>query len=367
MNYIDPSSSGAGTRFDQLSVGKLILRVQQTRKWLLKRWLTILAFALLFALCCDAYFYFKSPTYSAEISFVLDEQASETARTDFLDLPAGLGLRQTADPSGAVFSTPNNVVELIRSRLLIEKTLKSTVTVHSRPVVLADFFLDSLEYRNDWISDPRYEHVNFNSNAADTDSILYINQLLGRMYELLSKKIITINKKGKGTSIIAVTCTSKNELFSKYFLEMLIANTERYYTETKTQRAKINLDFIRERSDSVRTIYNAALYGKAVFTDANVNPGRQVSVVSGEKQQTDIVILRTAYIELARSLESAKTSLSRDTPLFQYLDTPVLPLKKNAPPILLYFSMFFIAGIFLTSFVMLFNKWLEVISLQEEP
>ncbi|MBA4167744.1 MAG: hypothetical protein H0X41_09425 [Chitinophagaceae bacterium] len=365
MSYQDTYQE-PNRRFDQLSVAKLIVRVRQVRHLLLVRWGRIIGFGILFSLACSAYFYFKDPVYPAEVSFVLDEQSSEIARADFSDLPAGLGLRQTVDPSGSVFSTLNNVVELISSRMLIEKTLKSQVSVNGKSLVLADFFLDSLDYRTKWINDPKYAHLNFRSDTADAARTLYINSLLGRMYDLLNKKIITIEKKGKGTSIIGVTCTSKNELFSKYFIEALIRNTEQYYTETKTQRAKINLEFIRRRTDSVKAVYNAALYGKAVFTDANVNPGRQVAIVSGEKQQTDILILRTAYIELARTMESAKTSLSRDTPLFQYLDTPVLPLKKIAPPLLIYFFIFFIAGIMISSLYLLFNKWVQVISRQED-
>jgi len=366
MNYIDTYPE-SGRQYNPLSIERLIMRVRQVRNWLLSRWLSILGFSLLIALACSAYFYFKNPTYSAQISFVLDEQASETARTDFSDLPAGLGFRQRTDPSGSMFSTLNNVVELIRSRLLIEKTLKSNVDINGKMLSLADFFLDSLDYRSQWTTNRAYAHLDFTQDTVDAAQTLYVNALMTRMYDLLSKKIITIEKKGKGTSIIEVTCTSENESFSKYFIETLISNTEKYYTETKTQRAKINLDFVSKRTDSVRKAYNTALLGKAVFTDANVNPGREVAVVSGEKQQTDLVILRTSYIELSRSLESAKTSLSRDIPLFQYLDVPVFPLKKNSSPMLLYFCVFFIASVFLTSLVMLFNKWLEVISVQEEP
>ena len=353
-------------RPEQLNVGRLVVRVRESGGWLFARWRRVLLISFCFAVLCCSYFYFKKPTYSAEVSFALDEQSAVAVRNDFSDLPAGLGLRPVAEPGGTVFSTLNNVAELIRSRLLIDKTLKSSVLVNGKQLLLADFFLDSLDYRDSWTTDARYQHVNFARDSADPQRTLYVNTLLGRMYELLIKKILTIEKKGKGTSIIAVTCTSENESFSKYFIESLIGNTEQYYTETRTQRAKLNLDFITKRTDSVRAVYNAALFGRAVFTDANVNPGRQVAVVQGEKQQTDIAIMKSAYTELARSLELAKAALSRDTPLFQYLDMPVFPLKRNAPPLLIYFFVFFIAGIVITCGFLLFGKWLEAVSRQPQ-
>ena len=221
-------------------------------------------------------------------------------------------------------------VELLRSRLLMEKTLRSSVMIGKKYIVLEDFFLDSLDYRDDWVILPQYKHVDFTRQGKPTDdTTLFANAILGKTYEILLRKLISVDKKGKGTSIVAVNCTSRNESFSKYFVEALMHNTEQYYVETKTQRAKINLSVISKRADSVKILYNSALYGKASFTDANVNPGRQVAVVPGESRQTDITILRAAYIDLARSIELAKTNLARDTPLFQYLDTPVFSTQKK--------------------------------------
>jgi hypothetical protein len=147
------------------------------------------------------------------------------------------------------------------------------------------------------------------------------------MYETLIAQDLKIDKKGKGTTIISVLCTSTHELFSKFFLEELMHTVTQYYIEKKTERAKMNVDFIQQRTDSIRHAYNIALYGRAEFSDAFFNPNRQLPMVTRERQQTDIQILRASYIELTRSLESAKTALMRDTPLIQYLDQPVLPLK----------------------------------------
>jgi hypothetical protein len=148
---------------------------------------------------------------------------------------------------------------------------------------------------------------------------------------------------------MSVTCISSNELFSKYFLETLLDEVTTYYVQTKTQRSKINLQFLQKRTDSIRNAYYSTLYGRASFLDAHSNPSRQIASVQRDKQQTDVQILRTSYVELVRSLEVAKTALLKDTPLFQFLDTPQLPLKRFNSSVIKNFLLLFLIGLFLAS------------------
>ena len=60
-----------------------------------------------------------------------------------------LGIGSLMD-AGGVFSSATNIVELMQSRLMIEKTLRNTTQVGNRKLVFADFFLDSLDYRKKW-------------------------------------------------------------------------------------------------------------------------------------------------------------------------------------------------------------------------
>lgn len=294
-------------------------------RYLLSKWLVILAAALLFGVAGAAYSLTKKPQYIAEMTFVLDEEATQSPRSGISQLSEELGLGSDA---GGVFSSPTNIAELMMSRLLIEKTLRSTVQVEGgKPLLLADFFLDSLDYREKWMKKSRFYHLDFLSKKTDKQEALFENGIMRSMYETLIAQDLKIDKKGKGTTIISVLCTSTHELFSKFFLEELMHTVTQYYIEKKTERAKMNVDFIQQRTDSIRHAYNIALYGRAEFSDAFFNPNRQLPMVTRERQQTDIQILRASYIELTRSLESAKTALMRDTPLIQYLDQPVLPLK----------------------------------------
>ncbi|MEO5564072.1 MAG: hypothetical protein ABIR18_11570 [Chitinophagaceae bacterium] len=345
--------------FDEFSPKKMIIQSRGAIRYLFSKWYIILVAGVVLGVAGATYAYFKKSTYAAEITFALDEGATQSATNSNLSgLADEFGFTMTA---GGVFSNVTNISELIKSRLLIEKTLRSSVEIDKKSVLFADFFLDSLEYRDKWMKKSPYYRIDFRAQPKDKNELLFTNSILRSIYETLISKNISVGVKGKGTSIFSVSLVSTHELFTKYFLEALMTEVTQYYIESKTLRSKLNLDFLQKRTDSIRGAYNRALYGRAVFVDANVNPARQTGIVSSDKQQTDIQILKASYIELVGALESAKTSLMRDTPLIQYLDTPILPLKKTNPRVKFYFIVFFLIGCFFSTLYLATRKGIKYI------
>jgi hypothetical protein len=353
--------------FDEFSPKKFILQIQSTGSYILSKWIIILIVAMVFGIVGYVYTSSKEPTYVAEITFAMDEGAGQSARSDFAQLSEQLGMGQVLE-AGGVFSSTTNIIELMKSRLLIEKTLRSTVSIYGRSLLFADFFLDSLNYREKWIGDTSGHKLNLRAVKKSPQDSLFENAIIRNIYQILTTQDIKIESKGKGTSIISVTCITENELFSKYFLEALIDKVISFYIDNKTQRAKLDVAFLQHRTDSIKNIFTGSLYGKAAFTDANINPVRQVGTVSGERQLADIQIQKTTYTDLFRSLEVAKTTLMKETPLIQYIDLPILPLKMNSPGPLKIAILLFIVGCFLTSvWLLLFKIYRHFIPRAVEP
>lgn len=345
---------------DDFSPKRFLQQVSSIIRYLLSKWLIIVSVGIGFGILGAIYASSKNTTYQSEISFALEEEATQKAKNGFVEMGEELGLGSSSiDASGALFGRMTNIVELMQSRLLIEKTLRSTVTIYGKPIIFANFFLDSLDdYRNKWLKDAPYYNLKFNTNS-DT---IYQSGIIRNIHETLISKYIKITQKGKGTTLISVSCNTENELFSKYFLEKLVKEVTTFYTDIKTQRAKTNLAFIEKRMDSIRPAYSGALHGRAAFMDAHVNPVRQIAVVSTEKQQTDVQILKSSYIELSRSLEAAKIALVKDTPLIQYLDMPILPLKTTGGGSMVkYFLILFFLGVFVTAGFLFVKKVLTTI------
>jgi hypothetical protein len=307
-----------------------ILQVRDSSRYILSRWPVLLLTGLLLGAALAIYTFNKKTKYEAEITFALDEGAGQAADANPLpELRERFGFGNTLE-AGGIFSSLTNIVELIQSRLMIQQTLRKTVYVNGKDIVLGDFFLDSLNYRNKWLPGDKNKALLTRKNLSSEDS-LQLNSIYGSMYNMIINAYLKIDRKGRGTSLISVICTTENELFTKLFLENLIDAVSRYYVDIKTKRAKINLDFIAQRTDSIRNAYAASTNSRASFSDANQNVVREVVTVNRERMQTNVDILKESYIELVRNLEAAKVRLVKDTPLFQMLDTPVLPLKKTTP------------------------------------
>lgn len=359
------SSSDSARVFDEFSPKKIILQTRSAFRYVLSQCKWVLLVAIIFGIGAAIYSFFKKPVYAAEITFAIDENSGPQSSAATLPTINAEALLNTSLDGGTVFSSLTNIVELMQSRLLIEKTLRSSVTIDGKSLLFADFFLDSLDYRDKWMKGP-YHNLDFRKVKTDKKEQLFESGIMRSMYETLIAENIKVNPKGKGTTIISVTCISEHELFSKYFLEAWLNEVARYYVETKTQRAKTFLDFIQKRTDSVRVAYNNALYGRASYADAHANSIRQTVSVSVERQQTDVQLLRNSYVELVRSLEAAKTTLMHDTPLIQFLDTPILPLKLQKPSLVKRFIIFFIVGAVLAAGFLVVNRAYRYIIHSEE-
>jgi hypothetical protein len=323
---------------------------------MLSKWWLLLLGALLMGLLGYFYSSSKKTLYIAEITFGIDEQASQSNRSSVAQFSEQLGLSPIGDGGTVFFSSMTNIAELLKSRLLIEKTLHDSIIVNNKKILMADFFLDSLEYRKKWVINSKFLKISLSDTSLAGEAALFRNSLMANMYDFITNQFMKVEKKGISSSIISVKLITKHELFSKHFLEAHINKVTQYYTDIKTERAKKTLLLIQRRADSTRSAFSGSLYTKASFSDANMNPARQVAVVASEKQQTDVQIAKASYIEIVKGLESAKASLIRDTPIFQYLDMPILPLKINHSNPMLYFIIFSLLGFFLTSGILLARR-----------
>lgn len=342
---------------DRLSPRYLLLQVTSAINYLRSKWLAIALFALGAGCFGGIIAYLKDPLYKAEITFAVDDGSRPSAKSEFSTFSEQLGLG-TVD-GGTVFNNVKNIEELLKSRLLIEKTLRCRFTAGDSSILFADFFLDSLEYRQEWVKESAYPDFRFNIKQKDTAVVLFENGLINRMYKMITKEFIQIAEKSKKGSINSVSCITKHQLFSKYFLEQLVSEVKYYYIESKTKRAKLNLSIIEQRNDSVRRAYIGAVYGRSAFSDADINLVRDIPAAPLEKKQTDVQILRAAYIDLSRNIETAKTSLMNETPLFDIIDTPILPLDVTKPSLLKNFLLFGIIGSLLFSFYLLGARFLR--------
>ena len=228
----------------EMKLSDLIVSILNTIKFLLSKWLTILLFALLGGSLGVLYAWSKKPNYVAVMSF-FSEADTKSGLGAYAAVAAQLGL-DIGGAQGGVFEG-ENLMELLRSKTLITKTLLSPVDQGSRQLMIDKYLADN-EINKGWEKDKKLRHVKFDQNPTRPDRLR--DSILGKVVEGITKGDLNIQKRDKKLDLIDVSMSSGNEYFSKRFVEILTSNAIQYYTDYKVKKTRQNVEVLQRQTDS---------------------------------------------------------------------------------------------------------------------
>ncbi len=314
---------------EEISLKELIQKIQEWFHYLKIKWKLIFAVAILGSIIGFVYASFQKPNYQATTTFVLEEDKGAGGLGGAMGLASSFGF-DLGGGGGGLF-TSSNIIELMKSRLVVEKTLLNPVQVGVKVMTLADFYIQVNELREEWEGKPEIEMLNFPINTDRANYSLLQDSILLTISEKLTKENLLIAQKDKKVSIISLTVNTKSELFSKLFCEQLLKETSDFYIETKSKKARLNVEVLQYQADSIRSELNSAITGVATASDNvyNLNPAFNVKKTPGTRKQVDVQANTAILTQLVAQLELSKVSLRKETPLVQIIDRPILPLEKE--------------------------------------
>jgi hypothetical protein len=247
-----------------------------------------------------------------------------------MGLASSFGFDLGGAGAGGLF-TNSNIIELMKSRLVVEKTLLNPVIVGGKEMSLADYYIQLNELKEAWSKKPALAGIRFPANGDRTKFNLQQDSILQVISKDLTKENLTIAQKDKKVSIISLTVKTENELFSKLFCEELIKETSNFYIETKSKKSRLNVEILQRQADSIRAELNGAITGVAAASDNvyNLNPAFNVKRTPSTRRQVDVQANTAILTQLVAQLELSKVSLRKETPLVQLIDRPILPLEKE--------------------------------------
>jgi hypothetical protein len=313
----------------EITLKELLSKFTLLYKFLLKKWIVIIAFALMGGLLGLCYSWYKKPLYKAQLSFALEDEKSSGGLSSALGLASQFGIDLGGSGGGAFAG--DNLIELIKSRSIVEKTLLRTVDIDGKKQTLAEMYIGYKNMRKAWVNNPQTKNVKFEPNANRANFTLQQDSVLGEIHQSIVNNNLVVDKIDKKLSIITVTVKSENQLFSKLFTELLVNEVSRFYIDTKTKKSTQNVNILQYQTDSVRRELNSAISGVALSIDAtpNANTLKQILRVPSQKRQVDVQANQAILNELVKNLELSKMSLRKETPLIQIIDRPILPLEKE--------------------------------------
>ena len=344
---------------DEISLKELILKIKDWYRFLLSKWIVLVAAGIIGGAIGVGYAFMQKPTYTASLSFALeDEKSGGGGLSGALGLASSLGI-DLGTSAGGAFSGAN-LIELMKSRKIVEKALLNPITVNGKTQSLAQYFINFNELNKNWNEKPTLKNIVFDVDADRSKYTLQQDSILGNLYATIAgtNGLLSVAQKDKKISIISIEVKSTDELFSKAFTESIAQEVSSYYIEIKSKKARQNMEILQHQTDSIRAELNGAITGVAAAADNTfgLNPAMMVRKSPGTRRQVDVQANTAILTQLVTNLEMAKVSLRKETPLIQVIDKPILPLKKDKVGKLKSLLLGgFLAG-FLTALILVFKK-----------
>jgi hypothetical protein len=286
----------------------------------------------------------QKPAYAASTTFILEEKSATGGGLAGIASQVGLDLGSLG--SGSSLFTGDNILDIIKSRVIIEKVLLTPISGNSGKT-LADLYLE-FSGMGEKLPAP----VSFASPSVThtvyQDSVLYV------MYDQIAKKNVSVDRLNKKGSIFKIVTVSQNQVFSKNFAERLLKETTTYYVNVKTSTAAANVKRLQARGDSLLRVLNAKSYNAASFQILDPNVAFKSMSVPAEVSSRDKSIVFSIYAEVTKNLEMSRIALVSQTPVIQLLDVPKYPLMDDRKSYLFLGLVGFIAGMFAAIFLCLY-------------
>ena len=289
-----------------------------------KSWKVLLTISMLFGLLGFLYASYQKPTFESRLSFVLDE-GEQSGLSGALGLAAQFGIN--IGESKGLFNN-DNIVEIIKSRRIIENVLLSVDTFDNKPYTLIEYYIDQSGLRENQSLKNPFNKIHFNPGISKASCSYQQDSILYCIYNKFHNEYVTAERRDKKTNIYEIRVVSSNERFTKIFTDRLQSETDVFFTYISSKKAKNTLDILEARVSSMKNNISNTISQRAAIQDANVNPALVSSQAPLQQKQADIQVYGAAYAELFKSLEMARFQYLKGLPLMQIIDAADYPMKK---------------------------------------
>jgi len=297
--------------------------------FVLKKWWLLLITGILGAAIGAWYAASKPDTFTAKLSFILEDGKGGGGGLASLAGQFGFDLGGIAGSNGLLSS--DNITLFLTSSSLTEETLLTRYDSAGK-YTLADRYAEVNGLKKAWKKNNKIGTDIFFPDRKLVPYSRLQDSLLQFLIEEVSKKNLVISKPDRKASFIEVSTTMRDESLSKYYCERLVNAALSRYIDIKTNRQSTNVNRLQRRADSIYYLLNRKTYSSAAAQERilDINPAlRSMAAVPTEVMSRDKVMLGALYGEIVKNLEISKVALSQETPVIQVIDNVRLPLKRK--------------------------------------
>ena len=318
---------------DEITLKELILKIKEywLVLWGIKWW--VVAIGVLMASFFLIKAVLKKETYPATLSFLIND--AEGNRMGGLSSMLGqFGL-------GGSFQSGrynlDRVVELTRSQRIISRSLFDSIEIDGRQDLVANQLIRIYDFHRGWKDhdDPRLRDFLFTGDHIDNfdpTTTTATRQLVGLISgdEKGKNSLLRINY-GEESGIFKLTINAEHPALSIALAKGIYAALSDYYISRAIEPQQLTVTTLEHKLDSVKLDLDRAEVSLAAFENRNQFLISELDRYKREGLQRQVSILNILYGEVLKNLETARFALQTNTPVFQAIDSPTLPIKAERP------------------------------------
>jgi capsular polysaccharide biosynthesis protein len=176
------------------------------------------------------------------------------------------------------------------------------------------------------------------------DRLIRLNKEDSKILENFKERIhVTVDPQ---TGILTFTTEMPDALAASVLTQLGIDFLTHYIIEYKVGKAKENLDFIQNRFDEAKIIFQNTQERLAIFNDRNRNVVTSQGQTEQMRLQNEYNLAFEVFKGLSSQLEQAKIKVKEQTPVFTVLEPVRIPIDKSKPQIVLILIVTTLFGIF---------------------
>ena len=145
----------------------------------------------------------------------------------------------------------------------------------------------------------------------------------------LSTRIgVSVDKK---TGVTTISVMMQDPLISASVTDTVMRNLQRYITNYRTNKARLDLTFAEKLYQESKKNYEIAQGRYAKFVDANKNIVQLSVRVEQERLQNEVSLAYQNYSQMSQQLQLAKSKVQEITPVYTVVQPASVPLRPSKP------------------------------------
>lgn len=316
---------------DQFSPKSVVLQLFKLKDVARRNWLVLLITVIIGGAIGYVYDAFneEKPVYTSTILFNLGGGSSGGGFGGELgQLASTFGLGGGA--SDANIFSGDNFMLYAKSRPVVEKTLMHTDTINGKPILLANYYIETSGIRDkEWKDSDTLRAFRFARSKKASEYTKLEQLVMSQMYARIDNEI-NISQPERKSSFMQIFCGMEDEQLTAHFLTTHLKTIESDYRQKETKKTREMYTLTKNRADSLFRMMTGTENKLAQYMDQN----QQMVVAQGRMTESKLTrtssFISTLYYQTLQQVDAIRLSLIREAPLFTVIEPVAFPLTRNA-------------------------------------